>query len=202
MRRRAVYPRRVTTDPGLDAPESSDAPHASAAPDALDVPDALDESAVSEAPDAREAPDLLRLDEQVCFALAVASRTVVAMYGPHLAPLGITHPQYLVMLALWEEAPRHQGELARIVRLEPATLSPLLTRLEKIGYVQRVASSEDARVRLVGLTDAGRDVRRQAEAIPEAILADLDMDIEELATLRDSLNALIVRAESAADQQS
>ncbi|SMY11194.1 MarR family winged helix-turn-helix transcriptional regulator [Brevibacterium jeotgali] len=145
--------------------------------------------------------DLLRLDEQVCFALAVASRTVVAMYGPHLAPLGITHPQYLVMLALWEEAPRHQGELARTVRLEPATLSPLLTRLEKIGYIQRVSSSGDARVRLVGLTEEGRAARKQAEAIPAAILADLDMDIDELASLRDSLSELIVRAEKAGDER-
>lgn len=145
--------------------------------------------------------DLLRLDEQVCFALAVASRTVVAMYGPHLAPLGITHPQYLVMLALWEEDPRHQGELARTVRLEPATLSPLLTRLEKIGYIQRVSPSEDARVRLVGLTDEGRAARKQAEAIPAAILADLDMDIDDLASLRDSLNELIGRAEKAGEER-
>lgn len=166
-----MYPRRVTIDPDPSAP--ADAP----------------------------ARDLLRLDEQVCFALAVASRTVVAMYGPHLAPLGITHPQYLVMLALWEESPRHQGDLARAVHLEPATLSPLLTRLEKVGYVQRVASPADARVRLVGLTDEGRDVRKRAETIPGAILADLDMDIDELASLRDRLTALIVRAEKASEEQ-
>ncbi len=158
-------------------------------------------SDASDASDEGAAPDLLRLDEQVCFALAVASRTVVAMYGPHLAPLGITHPQYLVMLALWEEAPRHQGDLARAVHLEPATLSPLLARLEKVGYVQRVASADDARVRLVGLTDAGREAREQAEGIPAAILADLDMGIDELAALRDRLNELITRAETAGEER-
>lgn len=121
------------------------------------------------------------------------------MYGRHLAPLGITHPQYLVMLALWEEAPRHQGELARAVHLEPATLSPLLTRLEKVGFIQRVASPDDARVRLVGLTDEGQAVRKDAEAIPAAILADLDMGIDDLASLRDRLNELIMRAQKAGE---
>lgn len=63
--------------------------------------------------------DLLRLDEQVCFALSVAARTVVSMYGPHLAPSGLTHPQYLVLLTLWEEDGRRQGDIAQTVRLEP-----------------------------------------------------------------------------------
>lgn len=143
--------------------------------------------------------DLLRLDEQVCFALAVASRAVVGMYGPLLAPLGITHPQYLVMLALWEEEPRRQGDLAKVVRLEPATLSPLLTRLEKAGYITRVTSPDDERIRLVGLTVAGRALRERAESIPGDILAHLEMDIEELASLRDTLHALIERVERSSD---
>ncbi|GAA4513451.1 MarR family transcriptional regulator [Brevibacterium yomogidense] len=139
------------------------------------------------------------MDEQVCFALAVASRSVVGMYGPLLAPLGITHPQYLVMLALWEEEPRRQGDLARVVRLEPATLSPLLTRLEKAGYITRVAAPEDERIRLVGLTVAGRALRERAKPIPGAILANLEMDIEELASLRDTLHALIERVERSSE---
>ncbi|HJA37394.1 MAG TPA: MarR family transcriptional regulator [Candidatus Brevibacterium intestinigallinarum] len=144
--------------------------------------------------------DLLRLDEQVCFALAVASRTVIGMYGPHLAPLGITHPQYLVMLALWEQDERRQGELARTVRLEPATLSPLITRLEKAGYVSRRPAPEDVRSRIVHLTDAGRALRARAEGIPAAILADLQMNIDELAALRDTLNALTERVEQRSGQ--
>lgn len=143
--------------------------------------------------------DLLRLDEQVCFALAVASRSVVGMYGPLLAPLGITHPQYLVMLALWEEEPRRQGDLAKVVRLEPATLSPLLTRLEKAGYITRVTATDDERIRLVGLTVAGRALRERAVSIPGDILAHLEMDIEELASLRDTLHALIERVERSSD---
>lgn len=121
------------------------------------------------------------------------------MYGPHLAPLGITHPQYLVMLALWEEAPRRQGDLARAVRLEPATLSPLLTRLEKAGYITRVPAPEDERIRLVGLTAEGQALRERAEPIPGAILADLKMDVDELASLRDTLIALIDRVERSSE---
>lgn len=140
--------------------------------------------------------DLLRLDEQVCFALAVASRAVVGMYGPHLAPLGMTHPQYLVMLALWEQDGQRQVDLAKTVRLESATLSPLLTRLEKAGYLNRRTAPEDVRSRIVHLTAAGRALRERAESIPAAILADLQMNTEELASLRDTLHTLIDRVES------
>src|SRR6476661_9558608 len=83
------------------------------------------------------AGDLLALDRQVCFALAVASRNVIGLYRPLLEPMGLTHPQYLVMLALWEEAPLKVSELARRLSLEPATLSPLLKRLESTGMISR-----------------------------------------------------------------
>ncbi|WP_035282130.1 MarR family winged helix-turn-helix transcriptional regulator [Brevibacterium album] len=141
--------------------------------------------------------DLLRLDAQVCFALAVASRKVIGLYGPLLGPMGLTHPQYLVMLALWEESPRRQSDLARSVHLEPATLSPLVARLERSGYVKRVHAASDERVRLVELTSAGRALRAEALAIPPSILRILDMDAEELASLRDTLHDLIDRADAA-----
>ena len=89
-------------------------------------------------------PDLLALDRQVCFALAVASRTVVSLYRPLLEPMGLTHPQYLVMLALWEAEPLRVNEFAdRLV--EPATLSPLLKRLEAGGLVTRRRDPDDER---------------------------------------------------------
>src|SRR4051794_4075957 len=81
--------------------------------------------------------DLLRLDEQVCFALAVAARNVISLYRPVLEPLGLTHPQYLVMLALWERSPLSLRELGRSLSLEAATLSPLIKRLEAAGLVTR-----------------------------------------------------------------
>ena len=79
--------------------------------------------------------DLLRLENQLCFALVTAARNVVAIYRPILEPLGLTHPQYLVMLALWEHSPRALGELAGDLAMEPATLSPLVKRLEVQGLV-------------------------------------------------------------------
>src|SRR6476660_3659801 len=89
--------------------------------------------------------DLLALDRQVCFALAVASRNVIGLYRPLLEPMGLTHPQYLVMLALWEQSPLKVSDLARRLSLEPATLSPLLKRLELSGMVTRDRDPHDDR---------------------------------------------------------
>lgn len=137
------------------------------------------------------APDLLALDRQVCFALAVASRNVIGLYRPLLEPMGITHPQYLVMLALWEEAPLKVSELARRLSLEPATLSPLLKRLESNGMITRARDPKDDRALAVSLTEKGAEARAQAERIPPAIMARLDMGLGELEELRDSLTRLI-----------
>ena len=143
----------------------------------------------------REEPtDLLKLDRQVCFALAVASRTVIGLYRPLLEPMGLTHPQYLVMLALWEDSPLRVSELAERLSLEPATLSPLLKRLESSGMVVRGRDPRDERALAVSLTREGRAARRQAERIPAAIMARLDKGIPELEALRDSLSDLIAAA--------
>jgi DNA-binding MarR family transcriptional regulator len=136
-------------------------------------------------------PDLLALDRQVCFALAVASRDVVALYRPLLAPLGVTHPQYLVMLALWEQAPLRVADLAARLSLDPATLSPLLKRLEARGLVRRDRDTQDERALAVALTPAGVSARAQAEGIPAAIMQRLGMGVAELEQLRDSLTRVI-----------
>lgn len=135
--------------------------------------------------------DLLALDRQVCFALAVASREVIALYRPVLEPLGLTHPQYLVMLALWEDSPRRVRDLGEALRLDPATLSPLLKRLESAGLVTRARNADDERALDVALTDAGRALRAQAERVPPAIIERLGMEIGELEELRDRLVRLI-----------
>lgn len=140
---------------------------------------------------AEATPDLLALDRQVCFALAVASRNVIGLYRPLLEPMGLTHPQYLVMLALWEEAPLKVSELARRLSLEPATLSPLLKRLEAGGMVTRQRDCRDDRALAVSLTDQGAAARAEAEQIPAAIMERLGMELGELEDLRDSLNRLI-----------
>ena len=115
--------------------------------------------------------DLLALENQVCFGLAVAARSVIALYRPLLEPLSLTHPQYLVMLALWERDPRSVRDLGEALQLEPATLSPLLKRLEATGYVERKRSTSDERALEVTLTDSGRALRAEAEKIPPQIVA-------------------------------
>lgn len=140
------------------------------------------------------APDLLALENQVCFALAVASRSVNAVYRPLLEPLGLTHPQYLVMLALWEKSPRSVRELGEELQLDPATLSPLLKRLEGLGYVARRRSLDDERVLEITATDAGKALREQAETIPPRIVERLGMGLDELENLRRSLHRVIEAA--------
>ena len=143
------------------------------------------------------APDPLALDRQVCFALAVASRTVNAIYRPLLDPLGLTHPQYLVMLALWEQAPRSVRELSEVLQLDPGTLSPLLKRLESAGYVRRERDRRDERMLAVTLTDTGAALRAQAERIPPAIVARLGLEMSDLEQLHASLTRVIAAAREA-----
>ncbi|TFD63579.1 MarR family winged helix-turn-helix transcriptional regulator [Cryobacterium ruanii] len=133
----------------------------------------------------------LALDNQVCFALAIASRNVIALYRPILEPLGLTHPQYLVMLALWDESPRTLKGLSLTLCLEPATLSPLLKRLETTGYVHRQRRVADERTLDVTLTARGRDLRAVAETIPPRVVAALNLPLEELAALRDALHRVM-----------
>ena len=136
----------------------------------------------------------LALEDQVCFALSVASRSVVAIYRPLLEPLGLTHPQYLVMLALWEHAPLSVRELSRLLQLEPATLSPLLKRLEESGLVRRERDPADERALAVRLTSRGRDLRRDAEQIPAAVVATLGIEVSELQRLHGMLSRVIAAA--------
>ncbi len=136
----------------------------------------------------------LALDQQVCFALAIASRSVIALYRPLLEPMGLTHPQYLVMLALWEEEPLRVADLARLLELDPGTLSPLLKRLEAAGYLRRERDPRDERALAVVLTEKGRALRDDAEAIPPAIVERLGMPVDELLELHRRLTAVIAAA--------
>ena len=135
--------------------------------------------------------DPLALETQVCFALAAASRSVIALYRPVLEPLGLTHPQYLVMLALWERSPRRVSDIGHALLLEPATLSPLLERLESAGLVTRERDPDDGRALAVGLTDAGQALREKALEVPGKIVARLGIPIAELEQTRDALTRLL-----------
>ncbi|MDH6182304.1 DNA-binding MarR family transcriptional regulator [Microbacteriaceae bacterium SG_E_30_P1] len=137
--------------------------------------------------------DPLALDRQVCFALAATSRAVIGLYRPVLEPLGLTHPQYLVMLALWERSPRTVRDLATTLYLEPATLSPLLKRLEEAGLVTRGRNANDERALDVSLTDEGRALRARAQAVPGHVVERLGVSVSELEGIRDSLTALLGR---------
>jgi DNA-binding MarR family transcriptional regulator len=132
--------------------------------------------------------DLLKLDNQVCFALVTAARNVVSIYRPVLEPLGLTHPQYLVMLALWERSPRSLGELAAELAMEPATLSPLVKRLEAQGRVTRTRRAGDERVLDIALTPAGRALRAEALSVPGRIMERTGLTPAALADLRDGLS--------------
>ncbi|BDH55271.1 MarR family winged helix-turn-helix transcriptional regulator [Tsukamurella sp. PLM1] len=139
-------------------------------------------------------PDPLSLERQVCFALAVANRAVLSVYRPILAPMGLTHPQYLVMLALWEESPRSVKGIAEALQLDSPTLSPLLKRLETQGLVTRGRAADDERRIDVELTAAGRDLREQALAVPPAVIEALGASLDELEDLHRVLTTVNAKA--------
>lgn len=128
--------------------------------------------------------DLLRLDLQLCFPLYAASRAMVQAYTPLLSKLGLTYPQYLVMLVLWEADGVTVKALGEKLYLDSGTLTPLLKRLETLAFVRRERSTEDARSVRVSLTPQGRALRRKAASIPEAIACRTGLSLEELSRLR------------------
>lgn len=137
--------------------------------------------------------DLL-LERQLCFGLSVASRSVIAAYKPVLSTLGLTHPQYLVMLALWEQAPRKVKDIGSALLLESATLSPLLKRLETLGFITRARDASDERALAVDLTPTGRALRDQALSVPGTMMARLGLDRDGAMALHSSMMALIEAA--------
>ena len=143
--------------------------------------------------------DLL-LEQQLCFALTVASRSVVGAYKPVLDNLGLTHPQYLVMLCLWESAPRTLRNISEALAQAPATISPLLRRLEEAGFVTRQRVDGNERSLAVGLTPAGTELRQQALSVPGTMMNRLGLTREQVGELHSSMMALIAAtAEDHAD---
>ena len=143
------------------------------------------------------ADDPLALEQQVCFALSVAARNVVAVYRPWLEPMGLTHPQYLVMLALWQHGPLSVKALSRLLQLDPGTLSPLIKRLEAAGLLRRNRDPRDERALAIALTDKGRALREQAQRIPAGILDRLGMELPELTALHAALTEVIAASQRA-----
>ncbi len=135
--------------------------------------------------------ELLRLDRQLCFALYSASNRITRLYRPLLDALGLTYPQYLVMLVLWEQAPRTVGELGDALDLDSGTLTPLLKRMEANGLVLRRRDPADERRVIVELTGAGATLRERALSVPVALMCQFALPPEEIGPLRDRVNALL-----------
>ncbi|MGQ3383004.1 MarR family winged helix-turn-helix transcriptional regulator [Glutamicibacter sp. TV12E] len=135
--------------------------------------------------------DLLKLEKQVCFGLAVASRTVISAYKPVLDPLGLTHPQYLVMLALWDSGPMSARELSEQLHLDPGTLSPLVKRLEAAGLVDKSKNPHDERAVILQPTDKGAELRKEALKVPLEMMSRLELSEKDVVELRDLLDRLI-----------
>lgn len=131
--------------------------------------------------------ELLRLDHQVCFSLHAASRAFGGVYRDALKGLGLTYPQYLVMLVLWEHGPQPVKAIGEQLRLDSGTLSPLLKRLESAGLVRRERSTEDERSVTIHLTPAGDGLRAEALPVPRRMLAATGLTLEELRTLQGLL---------------
>ncbi|MEV2251822.1 MarR family transcriptional regulator [Streptomyces sp. NPDC050147] len=142
-----------------------------------------------ELPDVPDA-ELLRLDHQVCFSLHAASRAFGGVYRDALKDLGLTYPQYLVMLVIWEHGPQPVKAIGERLRLDSGTLSPLLKRLESAGLVRRERSAADERSVTVELTDSGEGLRERALPVPRRILAATGMTVEEVLTLQGLLARL------------
>ena len=139
--------------------------------------------------------DPLSLERQVCFALAITNRAVLAVYRPLLEPLGLTHPQYLVMLALWDNEKTHGDpltvkDIAGLLQTDSATLSPMLKRLQTQGLITRSRSATDERTTQVELTHKGRNLRRQALNVPPAVIERLGVELAELEHLHQALTRI------------
>jgi DNA-binding MarR family transcriptional regulator len=141
--------------------------------------------------------DWLRLDQQICFSLNAASRAFGGVYRVILKDLGLTYPQYLVMLVLWEHGELPVKKLGEHLRLDSGTLSPLLKRLETAGLVRRERSVRDERSVEVRLTDEGVALRERAVEVPRRILGATGFDIDEIRALRERLDQLTGALDSA-----
>jgi len=140
---------------------------------------------------------MLRLDNQLCFAVYSASLAMTKLYKPLLEKLGLTYPQYLVMMALWERDRLMVSELGEKLSLDSGTLTPLLKRLEANGLVARIRDVEDERRVRISLTAAGRKLKSRAASVPACLLAASHCSIDELVSLTQQMQRLRDRIRAA-----
>lgn len=142
-------------------------------------------------------PTKLRLDDQLCFSLYAATNAIIRSYRPMLAEIGLTYPQYLLMLVLWQDGDRTVRELADRLKLSPSAVTPLVDRLEIAGLVRRQRDQQDRRVVHVSLTEQGAAVEGEAAAVQYRVACDTGLGEDGLARMRDELHALAERVEAA-----
>jgi len=135
--------------------------------------------------------ELLKLDNQLCFALYACSRSLTRLYRPLLNKLGITYPQYLVLMVLWENKQQSVTELGERLLLDSGTLTPLLKRMESSGLVERTRSKSDERKVFVRVTEKGEALKKQAYAIPEKMFCQSGLTIEGFIRLKSDLEDLL-----------
>ncbi len=140
--------------------------------------------------------EAMKLQNQLCFPLYAAARSVTNLYTPYLKPLGITYTQYLVLLVLWERDGLMVGELCEKLMLDNGTLSPLLKKMEQAGYVARTRSREDERVVVISLTKEGKALQKQAQDIPRQVGSCIRLSPEKAQTLYALLYELLENRES------
>lgn len=133
----------------------------------------------------------LKLENQLCFPVYALSRQITNLYRPHLEEFGLTYPQYLVLLVLWESGTVTVKHLGELLWLDSGTLTPLLKRMEMNGLVERKRSSKDERIVDILITDKGKKLEAQAEKIPLAIKKELKMSDEQLVKLRKKINKVL-----------
>lgn len=145
--------------------------------------------------------DILKLDNQLCFSLYVCSKEIIRMYKPLLDPFGLTYTGYIVMMALWEEDQITVKDLGSKLYLDSGTLTPLLKKLETLGYISRTRSSLDERNVYIKLTHKGQDFKEEALKFPEKLVCALDMDMESAGQLLSCLHGMMKHLNTQGDKE-
>nr|WP_315398979.1 MarR family transcriptional regulator [uncultured Sphingobacterium sp.] len=135
--------------------------------------------------------DLLKLDNQLCFPLYALSREIIQRYRPHLDEIGLTYPQYLVLMVLWEKDQQTVNQIGHKLFLDSGTLTPLLKRLEQKHLLVRQRSKVDERVVEIFLTTAGKDLKKEAKCIPQKLIEELEISAEEIENMRNIANKIL-----------
>ena len=135
--------------------------------------------------------DMMKLTNQLCFPLYAAARNVTGLYTPWLKPLGLTYTQYIVFLVLWEKDGISVTEIGEQLMLDNGTLSPLLKKMEKAGYLERRRSSEDDRVVLISLTEEGRALQEKVKDLPQKVASCIDLPEDKAQQLYSLLYELL-----------